>query len=656
MMTAGFVRFVAIGVVAVAVGQPARASAQSDRFARAIVDFRAAAQGLYGDEGPQLTGLLDEMRRSLSIWNSAALRDEASRRQELQRASGEEAARLSAQLGLLYLQRHRFADALDAFDAGVDLTPGDRTVHLFRGLVLEQLDRHEEASRAFGRAFANDESDPLAAYLMIATALPESKIDRALQTLERLEHDVTRGATVAARFPSAAVFASDVGNRPVFVPHRYAEAFARHSRGEHEAGLDRLRDAAARDPLLVDPAAGNEELRSASSALRRRNVGAALSALEHLRVRFPDSSETYRLLSIVCSLRGDLARGVEHAETALRLRPDDERAWIALARVQARRGDDAETLRTLERATQALPESGELQWMLASVTHRMERTDEALAAYEAAARAVGIAGRDDLLRSVAYLAHRHQELLPAIEATRARVRISRNDPVAHRELAVLYTNAGRHPQAFAELVVAAWLDRQDPRTFAALGRAFMALGRHERAVDVLQRAVALGPTLPESHYALAQALVRVGRRTDSGKHLAEFHRLTAIIQDAEREVLRFATLLRAARVLADDGHYELAAVEYAKVVALHPSLQNNLEAAQVLEQAGRLEESLERLIAAATLGGAPEVHLRVAAILSRLGRTDESEKARQRYESLRLEELEPRSSVASRSTPSAPSR
>lgn len=620
--------FVIGGLAAAALGLPSAGLAQGDRFARAVADFRTAAQGVYGDEGPLLTSLVDEMSSALSAWPVPP-----------------RSAKESLPLAVSFVQRHRFADALDVLESGVDLAPDHPGAHLLRGLALEQLDRLEEAGGAFERGFAGNRSDPVTAYLSIATAPRDSNVDRALETLEALERGVLRGdvGRAVAPFVSVAVFGSGNGSTPILIPSRYAAGFAFHIRGEHEAGLDRLREAVGRDPLLVDPAAGSDELRTASSALRRRDVAAALAALDAARVRFPESSETHRLLALVCDLTGDLAKSVEHAQAALRLRPDDERTWIELARLYSRRGDDAEAKRTLDRATQVLPESGALQWLLAGAAYRLEQTGEALAAYTAAARAVGISGRDDLLRSVAFLSNEHQDLARAIEATQTRVRISRNDPVAHRELAALYTNDGRHAQAYAELVVAAWLAPHDPYTFAALGRTHIALGRPERAVEALQRAVSLEPKLPRAYYLLAQALVRTGRRDVSREYLTEFNRLSVMTRELEARGRRIATVRRNARIHAADGRYERAVAEFTKLIDLEPSVpQNYIEFAQLLDKAGRLEDSLAWLTAATKLESGADVHRRIAEILSRLGRTAESEKARGAYQSLRFQEMEGR--------------
>jgi tetratricopeptide (TPR) repeat protein len=627
--TARVARAIVIGgLAAAALGLPSPSLAQGDRFARAVADFRTAAPGVYGDEGPRLRSLVDEMSSALSAWIAPP-----------------RSAKESLPLALSFLQRHRFADALDVLETGADLVPDDPRLHLLRGLALEQLDRVEEAGGAFERAFATNRSDPVTAYLSIAAAPRESNVDRALETLQALEGDVLRGdvGRAVAPFVSVAVFGTGNRTTPVLIPYRYAAGFALFVRGEHEAGVDRLREAVSRDPLVVDPAAGSDELGTASSALRRRDVAVALAALNAARVRFPESSETHRLLSLVYGLTGDLVKSVEHAQAALDLRPDDERTWIELARLHSGRGDDAEAKRTLDRATQALPESGALQSMLASAAYRLEQTGEALAAYTAAARAVGISGRDDLLRSVAFLYNEHQDLARAIEATQERVRMSRNDPVAHRELAALYTNDGRHARAYAELVVAAWLAPHDPHTFAALGRTHIALGRPERAVDALRRAVSLEPKLPRAYYGLAQALVRTGRRADSSEYLTEFHRMSVMTRELEGQARRIVTVRRDARLHAAEGRYERAVDEFRTLIALEPrSAQNHIELAQILEQAGRLEDSLEWLTAASKLESGADVHRRIADLLSRLGRTDESEKARGAYQSLRFQDMEAR--------------
>ena len=61
-------RRASVSVVLIVVGLfPATASAQKDRFVGALVAFRTALGGTYGDEGPRLEAALEDMDSSYNF-------------------------------------------------------------------------------------------------------------------------------------------------------------------------------------------------------------------------------------------------------------------------------------------------------------------------------------------------------------------------------------------------------------------------------------------------------------------------------------------------------------------------------------------------------------------------------------------------------------
>ena len=549
---------------------PRPAAAQRAPVVRALADLRAALDGTYGDEGPEIARLIGAL--------SAAA------------------------------------------------TTSDQSI-----LASDSL----------------DPNDPVKTYLALTrSALGSEERTRAHDTLVRLVQEVLRGARSATPtpFPLAAVSLNAPGGTPLFPLARYADGFARATRGQIDEAVARFREATAGDPLFVDPASQSDGLRQAAGALRRGSLRAARAALEDLVTAYPRSSEAHRMLATAAAIGGDTRTSVEHFEAALQIRPDDERSWIALANAHIEAGAFIVATRTLEKAIATLPDSGELRWKLAGLLVKVEQNAEALAQYYEAERLMPLSGRSQVHQAVATLALVQLDAAGAAAAVERRVQEDLNDASAHRDLASVYTKQGRQDEAFAELAIAAWLDPDDPLTLVALGRSLMADRRDEDAVAALERAVKLQPDLREARYALAQALTRAGRSTDARTHLLEFERQRTAAVAREQRDLDIAAAKGEAAKRSSAGQHVQAVETWKKVIALEPTVaQNYLEMAEALAKAGALQESLQYFVKTADLDGVAEVHLRLAEILARLGRARESALARETYERLRLEDFRQRS-------------
>ena len=68
----------------------------------------------------------------------------------------------------------------------------------------------------------------------------------------------------------------------------------------------------------------------------------------------------------------------------------------------------------------------------------------------------------------------------------------------------------------------------------ACGRLWLALGKTDRALQELRTAVKLAPGSPDVHFALSQALSEAGRNGEAARERAEFERLKALTDAAER--------------------------------------------------------------------------------------------------------------------------
>jgi tetratricopeptide (TPR) repeat protein len=626
---------------------PTAAAAQRGPVVRALADLRNALDGTYGDEGSEVTRRLSDLSAAVANWDRSIRETEVRLRPRLEGASADDAALAHETLAAVYLERGRFADAVIEFEAAARLAPQRASLHLSRAFAHAANDSPDRAAAAFRQAWSLDPDNPITAYLALArSTLDNPDLTRVHDTLLRTVQDVIRGARsgTAAPFAHPAVSMADSSGPPLFPLARYADGFARATRGELDEAVASLRTAATSDPLIVDPASQTEGLRQASDALRRGSLRAALASLEKIVKAFPRSSEARRMLATAAAIAGDTRTSVEHFEAALRIRPDDERSWIALANTHIEAGARIDAMRTLQKAVAAIPDSGGLRWRLAGALVNAEQNGEALAQYSEAERLAPLSGRGQVHQAVATLALVQLDAPGAAAAVGRRVAEDLNDASAHRDLASVYTKQGRQDEAFAELAIAACLDPNDPLTFVALGRNLMADRHDEDAVAALERAVALQADLREARYALAQALNRVSRSADARRHLLEFERQRAEAVTRERRDLDLAAAKSEAAQRSAAGQHRQAIETWKEVIALEPSIaQNYLDLAEALVKAGALEESLQYFVKTADLDGVAEVHLRLADVLARLGRERESTLARETYERLRLEDFRRRS-------------
>jgi tetratricopeptide (TPR) repeat protein len=488
-----------------------------------------------------------------------------------------------------------------------------------------------------------DSQSPITAYLVLTRpAAGDADRVRARVILRETVQHVIRGEPTPppSHFPPPLGFVDESGGAPRFAPARYADVFASALRGEVDETVARMKEAAASDPLIVDPASRSEGMQQAAAALRRGSLRDAVAALEAVVKSVPRSSEAHRLLATAAALAGDSARSLQHFEAALRIRPDDERSWMAYASMQVEGGMLADAVRILEKAVAAIPRSGRLRWKLAGLFARLGRGDETLAQYSEAERLAPLSGRAVVHQAVATAATAQQDIGRAAAASEQRTRANPNDGAAHRDLASMYSKQGRQEEAFDELAIAAWLQPDDQLTLIALGQCFMADGQDEEAVAAFERAVKLQPDLREARYGLAQALTRTSRREEAQRHLLEFERQRSEAAARERRAIEIDAIKGEAGRRSAAGQHAQAVVLWKKVLGMEPErAQNYLDLAEALVKAGALEESLQYFVKTAELDGVAEVHLRLADVLARLGRTRESGLARETFEKLRLEDF-----------------
>lgn len=122
----------------------------------------------------------------------------------------------------------------------------------------------------------------------------------------------------------------------------------------------------------------------------------------------------------------------------------------------------------------------------------------------------------------------------AVDEFRREIRVSPANAAAHTQLALEFLRIGDYEQGLKYAREAVALAPQNFVAHVAYGRLWLALGKTDPALQELRTAVKLAPGSPDAHFALSRALSESGHNTEAARERAEFERLQALSQAAER--------------------------------------------------------------------------------------------------------------------------
>lgn len=214
----------------------------------------------------------------------------------------------------------------------------------------------------------------------------------------------------------------------------------------------------------------------------------------------------------------------------------DARTAAAVRLLVAHRFDDAIAALRSAGPTAPTGESPRVRFERSQTLEAEGRVVEARREYEAAI-AGALAGRSVLYVGAGRLAQVEGDLPAAIDAFARASELDPNNPLIHRELAGAYMAAGRHEDAFVELVAALLIHPGDALTLADIGGLFLTTGRPDDAVVALRRALELEPARHELRFSLATALTRLGRAEEAARQLALFEQARRAMVDRQRQDL-----------------------------------------------------------------------------------------------------------------------
>ena len=114
------------------------------------------------------------------------------------------------------------------------------------------------------------------------------------------------------------------------------------------------------------------------------------------------------------------------------------------------------------------------------------------------------------------------------------IEISPSHAAARIQLALQYLETADYEQGLKYAKEAVSLAPGDFVAHVACGRLFLALDKTDQALGELRTAVKLAPGSPDAHFALSRALAQAGRKAEAARERAQFERLKALADDANR--------------------------------------------------------------------------------------------------------------------------
>jgi len=621
-------RIVAACVGFVLLVTPSPAIAQHEAFVEALAKFTAELPGTYGDEAVDARASLDRMQRGLAQWDQTLSEYQSNIATARPTASSGRMLEMHRAMGMLYVARGRFEDAVLEFDAAVALSPEPR-FHVLRGLAYERGGKAAEALKAYNAAWTLDKADAVAAYMLAeASFRSASPPPGALATLSDAVDRIAAGQYAGEREPfmATALVPDDVDEAPMFVPWRYSNSYALLARSEYPKAVETMKSAAAQDPLLVTPAAA--ALLRGSEALRAGQVGHAVEEFA-AAVRDAPGSEAHRMLGVAYWLSAEHERSIDQLERAIRLSPMDDRARVMLARVLEDSGETGRAERLLEETVAAIPTSATAHSRLGRIYAAANRTEDAVREYEAAADIGTLTGGAPLLLAIGDLHRRALDSARAEAAFARAVALRPNDGVAHRERGRALLQLERPDAAFVELAAALLVDAGDYESYLLIGQIHLDAGRYAQAASLLRRAIAVDADRPEAHYALATVLVRSGKADEAAPQRETFARLQALAFDKQRRRLELSTARLEAGVLNETREFDRAAAAWTRILADEPDVAaNHAGLAAALAGLGQLQTAAEHYEKALALDAGTTIFREAAAFYDRIGLPDAAARTR----------------------------
>jgi tetratricopeptide (TPR) repeat protein len=131
-----------------------------------------------------------------------------------------------------------------------------------------------------------------------------------------------------------------------------------------------------------------------------------------------------------------------------------------------------------------------------------------------------------------FLLKEHPSL--SLDAFRREIEVSPSDAAPRIQLALEFLRTGDFEEGLNYAKEAVGLAPDNFVAHVACGRLWQETGKTDRALQELQTAIKLAPGSPDAHFALSRALWKAGRKSEAEHERAEFERLKALVDAADR--------------------------------------------------------------------------------------------------------------------------
>ncbi len=500
----------------------------------------------------------------------------------------------------------RLEEALAALDQAQSIDDRYAALHYQKGRVLYEMERYGEAKAAFERALDEDvcplralqpmqqivrevaaeQNVPLLDFAAIIEDASENKIPGKQYFLDHVHMNVEGYRLLALRLLDTLDQQGIANLSADWNEARIAEVTqAVESRiDDHQQGV------ALRNLAKVFNWAGKREESERLAAQATELLG--------------EDAESYAMLGLRASERGDTRQAIDYFRKALDLEPGYAEAHFNLGLQLAKQEEFDEAIDHFRQALSLKPDYGVAHGGLADALVAISKPAEAIPHFEEAIRihpnypephhGLGLAlielGRDD----------------EAVRQFREALRIDPNFAKGHNSLGIALMSRGKRDEGIAHFREALRLDPGYARAHANLGSALASQSQYDEAIPHYKQALLINPRYTDARTNLGLALLaqrrpdealeqfREALRIDPNDARTHFAMATAF--DDTGHTRESVTHLQKAAHLEPDWTPPLTQLAWILATNPNPAIRNGEEALRRAEKAAQLTNHKDPLI------------------------------------------------------------
>ncbi|MDR1923515.1 MAG: tetratricopeptide repeat protein [Planctomycetaceae bacterium] len=328
--------------------------------------------------------------------------------------------------------------------------------------------------------------------------------------------------------------------------------------------------------LIQSPRRGVTFERVFSSYLDVGAVDVLLSRAEELVLKSPDNPKVYLLLGLICERCGDAAKAVEAYERAVKLEPNDPRAFYYLGEILIAQGKLRDGIDMLELSLQKMPDKTEIRPLLILLGKTAQRLGNQKKSAQAWTQLESLyPNNPDIVESIAEILKSNEQINDAIEQYEAYLRRNKvidytfvRFKLAVAELKMQVDNEFSPINDYAMLI-----DKLNPNSWLAeivrkhVERYFVERDQSDLLINFYQDRLKKHPIELRSILELAALLKRLNRLDDA----------VALLENCvDRFPLEVSARLAMIDIFVMKNRFTDAVDQYKKIDELKPADKNYL--------------------------------------------------------------------------------